>query len=81
MKLTTIFWYSIIKTSDLKTLQECYDKFVWYYISDSFDKYKTDRVLIKEALDFLERKFGVKSDTIEDILIDRKQNKIVTLIK
>lgn len=76
-----MLWYSIFKNSELEYLQFCRDNYVSYYIKTPFDKYKTDRILKKEAIQSVKEQEWVTEDKIFDILIDRKQNKIVILLK
>jgi len=67
-----MFWYTLIKTSELKEWKE---KWQGYYVAEHFDKRKNDRQLKKDLPKW------VTEDMIAHWLIDRKQGKIAILLK
>ena len=73
-----MFWYTLIKTSELKELVEETQK-DFYLIAHSFDKRATD----KQLKDPKNNSFPnwITHDMIDEWIIDRKQNKIVIILK
>jgi hypothetical protein len=69
-----MFWYTLIKTSELSALVEETQKDI-YFLATSFDKRFTDKELRKTLPK------GVTDDIIKEFIIDRKQNKIVIILK
>ena len=69
-----MFWYTLIKTSELINLGDEATK-DFYYVAISFDKRKTDKELRKSLPTW------VTEDMIEHFIIDRKQNKIAIILK
>ena len=69
-----MFWYTLIKTSELKELVDETQK-DFYFIAENFDKRATEKQLKK----YLPK--WVTEDQISHFIIDRKQNKIVVILK
>ena len=73
-----MFWYTLIKTSELKELQEYCSK-DQYLIADSFCKTATDKELKNPKNNTFPN--GITYDMIDEWIMDRKQNKIVIILK
>jgi len=69
-----MFWYTLIKTVELEKIKTK-SEWVWYYLWSPIDKFKNDKQLKSTIPDHIAK------EDIKDILIDRKQWKMVILIK
>ncbi len=73
-----MFWYSLVKTSRLKELESEYKKEFYLYAS-SFDKRATDKQLKDPKNNIFPN--WITHDMVKEWIIDRKQNKMVLILK